>query len=132
MSLGVKRLTYKLRASAGYDNALLTYSQLFGEADADEEVSPDTEDPEAVGAAGERAAQAQANEHAVGGIERTSTRAWAEKVGYDPVKLFNKVSPALIAVLRANLVGRFILFLLQSGGEMYIPSFMKQSPNCQP
>ena len=67
-------------------------SQLFGEADADEEVSPDTEDPEAVGAAGEKAVQNQEKEDAIGGIERASTRTWAEDIGYDPVKLFNKVS----------------------------------------
>ena len=67
-------------------------SQLFGEADADEEVSPDTEDPEAVGTAGEKAVQNQEKENVAGGIERASTRTWAEEIGYDPVKLFNKVS----------------------------------------
>ena len=67
-------------------------SQLFGEADADEEVSPDTEDPEAVGTAGEKAAQNEEKEGVVGGIERASTRTWAEEIQYDPVRLFNKVS----------------------------------------
>ena len=68
------------------------YSQLFGEADADEEVSPDTEDPEAVGVAGENAVNNQGKDDIVGGIERTSTRSWTEEINYDPVKLFNKVS----------------------------------------
>ncbi|XP_015751660.1 PREDICTED: SUMO-activating enzyme subunit 2-B-like [Acropora digitifera] len=67
-------------------------SQLFGEADADEEVSPDTEDPEAVGTAGEKAALNEEKEGVVGGIERASTRTWAEEIQYDPVRLFNKVS----------------------------------------
>ena len=75
------------------DNVILiNCSQLFGEADADEEVSPDTEDPEAVGTAGEKAAQNEEKEGVVGGIERASTRTWAEEIQYDPVRLFNKVS----------------------------------------
>ena len=68
---------------------------MFGEADADEEVSPDTEDPEAVGEAGERAVTSKEKENATGGIERASTRSWAEEIGYDPVRLFNKVSSRL-------------------------------------
>ncbi|XP_067055754.1 SUMO-activating enzyme subunit 2-like [Acropora muricata] len=67
------------------------FNQLFGEADADEEVSPDTEDPEAVGTAGEKAAQNEEKEGVVGGIERASTRTWAEEIQYDPVRLFNKL-----------------------------------------
>ena len=66
-------------------------SQLFGEADADEEVSPDTEDPEAAAEAGENALQNSSNNDANGGIQRTSTRAWAEEIDYNPTKLFNKV-----------------------------------------
>ena len=65
---------------------------MFGEADADEEVSPDTEDPEAVGEAGERAVQNKEKDGVAGGIERASTRAWAEGIEYDPIRLFNKVS----------------------------------------
>ena len=72
---------------------------MFGEADADEEVSPDTEDPEAVGGAGEKAVQNQEKENATGGIERASTRTWAEEIGYDPVKLFNKVRYELLLLL---------------------------------
>lgn len=37
-------------------------SQLFGEHNEDEDVSPDTEDPEAVAAAGDSALQKEANE----------------------------------------------------------------------
>ena len=55
-------------------------------------MSPDTEDPEAVGTAGEKAAQNEEKEGVVGGIERASTRTWAEEIQYDPVRLFNKVS----------------------------------------
>ena len=63
---------------------------MFGEADADEEVSPDTEDPEAMGDAGEKALEKEAD--AVGGVARQSTRLWAEDIGYDSVRLFNKVN----------------------------------------
>ena len=55
-------------------------------------MSPDTEDPEAVGTAGEKAVQNEGKEGVVGGIERASTRTWAEEIQYDPVRLFNKVS----------------------------------------
>ena len=82
---------------------MVCYSQLFGEADADEEVSPDTEDPEAVGGAGEKAVQNQ-KENVAGGIERASTRTWAEDIGYDPVKLFNKVSYELLLLLLLSLL----------------------------
>lgn len=44
-----------------------------------------------LGDAGQKALQSQASE-AVGGIERKSTRVWAEESGYDSSKLFNKVS----------------------------------------
>ena len=84
-------------------NILVSCSQLFGEADADEEVSPDTEDPEAVGGAGEKAIQNEEKENAVGGIERTSTRTWAEDIGYDPVKLFNKVTYELVLVVSSKI-----------------------------
>ncbi|KAL1128980.1 hypothetical protein AAG570_013514 [Ranatra chinensis] len=54
------------------------FNQLFGEDDPDEDVSPDTADPEA----------ADANK---GTIDRISTRAWAQSTGYDPKKLFLKL-----------------------------------------
>lgn len=50
-----------------------------------------------MGSAGERAVQNQEKEGVVGGIERASTRTWAEEIGYDPVKLFNKVSKLIIS-----------------------------------
>lgn len=57
---------------------------MFGEADPDQDVSPDTEDPEAVGDAGEKALSND------GEINRVSTRDWAQEINYNPEKLFNK------------------------------------------
>ena len=65
------------------------FNQLFGESNADEDVSPDTADPEAGGTAGEEALQNEANEK--GNIERVNTRSWAQACQYDPEKLFNKL-----------------------------------------
>ncbi len=67
-------------------------SQLFGEEDPDQDVSPDTEDPEAAGDAGESALAADAKTDAVGGIERRSTRQWAVDSGYHAQKIFTKVN----------------------------------------
>ncbi|XP_031558479.1 SUMO-activating enzyme subunit 2-like [Actinia tenebrosa] len=66
------------------------FNQLFGEADADEEVSPDTEDPEAMGDAGMKALEKDHVPDAIGGVMRQSTRSWAEQTGYNVVRLFNK------------------------------------------
>lgn len=66
-----------------------TNSQLFGEYDPDEEVSPDTADPESAGDAGTAALEAAAN--AEGNVERVSTRKWAQHNEYDPEKVFNKL-----------------------------------------
>ncbi|KAJ8303465.1 hypothetical protein KUTeg_019861 [Tegillarca granosa] len=66
-------------------------SQLFGEEDPDQDVSPDTEDPELAGEAGQSALQTDAKDDAVGGIKRQSTRMWAMETGYNPKKLFNKL-----------------------------------------
>jgi len=69
------------------------FNQLFGEADPDEDVSPDTEDPEAAGdAAGEKAAgqEGEAKGGESGNVERKSTRGWAEDNGYNTQKLFQK------------------------------------------
>ena len=86
------------------------FNQLFGEADPDEDVSPDTEDPEASGedagkkvqlfvpledlkklcnfkAAGE---EGEEKGGAAGNVERRSTRAWAQDSGYNTQKLFQK------------------------------------------
>ncbi|XP_027023706.1 SUMO-activating enzyme subunit 2 [Tachysurus fulvidraco] len=66
------------------------FNQLFGEEDADQEVSPDTADPEAAWNPEETAARAQASDQD-GDIKRISTKDWARSTGYDPVKLFNKL-----------------------------------------
>ncbi|XP_069571259.1 SUMO-activating enzyme subunit 2 isoform X1 [Brachyistius frenatus] len=68
------------------------FNQLFGEEDADQEVSPDTADPEAAWKPEETEARATASEKD-GDIKRVSTKNWARSTGYDPVKLFNKVRP---------------------------------------
>ncbi|XP_046993261.1 SUMO-activating enzyme subunit 2 [Schistocerca americana] len=65
------------------------FNQLFGEDDPDEDVSPDTEDPEAAGEAGEGALNATKTEGA--NIDRVSTRSWAVSCNYDPKKLMNKL-----------------------------------------
>nr|XP_033797862.1 SUMO-activating enzyme subunit 2 [Geotrypetes seraphini] len=66
------------------------FNQFFGEEDADQEVSPDTADPEAAWEPGEAAARARASSED-GDIKRISTKEWAKSTGYDPVKLFNKL-----------------------------------------
>ncbi|XP_008309250.1 SUMO-activating enzyme subunit 2 [Cynoglossus semilaevis] len=66
------------------------FNQLFGEEDADQEVSPDTADPEAAWNPEETAARATASEKD-GDIKRVSTKEWARSTGYDAVKLFNKL-----------------------------------------
>ncbi|XP_042352344.1 SUMO-activating enzyme subunit 2 isoform X1 [Plectropomus leopardus] len=66
------------------------FNQLFGEEDADQEVSPDTADPEAAWNPEDTAARATASEKD-GDIKRVSTKEWARSTGYDPVKLFNKL-----------------------------------------
>ncbi|TKS73033.1 SUMO-activating enzyme subunit 2 [Collichthys lucidus] len=66
------------------------FNQLFGEEDADQEVSPDTADPEAAWNPEDTAARATASEKD-GDIKRISTKDWARSTGYDPVKLFNKL-----------------------------------------
>uniref|UniRef100_A0A023EVG3 SUMO-activating enzyme subunit n=1 Tax=Aedes albopictus TaxID=7160 RepID=A0A023EVG3_AEDAL len=65
------------------------YNQLFGESNEDEDVSPDTADPEAGAEAGESALAAEANEK--GNVDRVNTRTWAQQCGYDPEKIFNKL-----------------------------------------
>ncbi|KAG5325054.1 SAE2 enzyme, partial [Acromyrmex heyeri] len=65
------------------------FNQLFGEEDPDQDVSPDTADPEAADTAGEEALQGESNDK--GNIDRISTRAWAQSCDYDPEKLFTKL-----------------------------------------
>lgn len=58
---------------------------MFGEADADEDVAPDTEDPElATSGSGDDAKPAAA-------AAKESTRQWAERIDYDPERLLNKL-----------------------------------------
>ncbi|XP_060892239.1 SUMO-activating enzyme subunit 2 [Labrus mixtus] len=66
------------------------FNQLFGEEDADQEVSPDTADPEAAWKPEDTAARATASEKD-GDIKRVSTKEWARSTGYDAEKLFNKL-----------------------------------------
>ncbi|CAN2389270.1 modifier activating enzyme 2, partial [Pristimantis euphronides] len=66
------------------------FNQLFGEEDADQEVSPDTADPEASWDPSEAVQRANASDED-GEIKRVSTKQWAKSTGYDPVKLFNKL-----------------------------------------
>ncbi|XP_034391090.1 SUMO-activating enzyme subunit 2 [Cyclopterus lumpus] len=66
------------------------FNQLFGEEDADQEVSPDTADPEAAWNPEDTAARATASEND-GDIKRVSTKDWARSTGYDAVKLFHKL-----------------------------------------
>ncbi|XP_074488241.1 SUMO-activating enzyme subunit 2 [Sebastes fasciatus] len=66
------------------------FNQLFGEEDADQEVSPDTADPEAAWKPEDTATRATASEKD-GDIKRVSTKEWARSTGYDSVKLFNKL-----------------------------------------
>ena len=44
------------------------------------------------GDAGEVALQSEAKESVAGGVARKSTRMWAQQSGYEPEKIFNKVS----------------------------------------
>ncbi|XP_077291435.1 ubiquitin-like activating enzyme 2 [Arctopsyche grandis] len=66
------------------------FNQLFGEEDPDQDVSPDTKDPEAAGNAAQQALGASSS-NVEGNVERTSTRTWAHSCNYDPTKLFNKL-----------------------------------------
>ena len=74
------------------------FSQLFGEADPDEDVSPDTADPELQGGdtEGKPEAAAEAND---GNVSRVSTRQWAEECDYDAEKLFTKLFDSDITYL---------------------------------
>lgn len=65
------------------------FSQLFGEHNEDEDVSPDAADPEAVASAGDAALTGESTES--GNVQRVSTRKWAEEANYDAAKIFNKL-----------------------------------------
>lgn len=62
------------------------FNQLFGEEDPDQDVSPDTADPEASSEVGQNS-----ESNAKGNVERVSTRLWAQSCGYDAEKLFTKL-----------------------------------------
>lgn len=64
------------------------FNQLFGEDNADEDVSPDTADPEAAGEAAVEALIGESNKE--GNINRVSTKQWAMNCDYLAEKLFNK------------------------------------------
>ncbi|XP_061139430.1 SUMO-activating enzyme subunit 2 [Syngnathus typhle] len=66
------------------------FNQLFGEEDADQDVSPDTADPEASWNPEETATRATAAEMD-GDVKRVSTKQWARRNKYDAIKLFNKL-----------------------------------------
>jgi len=65
------------------------FNQLFGEDDPDQDVSPDTEDPEQ---AGDQAGAAATNNQGKqdGNVERKSTKQWAQECEYATHKLFQK------------------------------------------
>ncbi|XP_058818992.1 SUMO-activating enzyme subunit 2 [Topomyia yanbarensis] len=65
------------------------FNQLFGESNDDEDVSPDTADPEAGAEVAETTLATEANDK--GNVDRVNTRAWAQQCGYDPEKIFNKL-----------------------------------------
>lgn len=72
-----------------YETCSEIISQLFGEHNEDEDVSPDTADPEAAASAGDSALEQESN--AEGNVTRVSTREWAQQTKYDPEKIFNKL-----------------------------------------
>lgn len=65
------------------------FNQLFGEPDADEDVSPDSTDPELGGEINSEKILQHTEE--TGNVHRVSTRVWAVSSGYNPEKLFNKL-----------------------------------------
>lgn len=72
------------------------FNQLFGEADPDQDVSPDTEDPEAAAKsdgdnAGAEAEKVEGEAKEDGNVERKSTRVWAEENDYNTQKIFAKL-----------------------------------------
>ena len=65
-------------------------SQLFGEPDADQDVSPDTADPELLdGSAAENNSSSDSDQQQE--EKKLSTRLWAESIAYDPSQLFVKL-----------------------------------------
>ena len=75
---------------------LLLSSQLFGECDAENDVSPDTE---LIPANGGEEMEIESN-----GKEHLSTRLWAERNEYDPIKLLEKVGVFPCGVTRCAMM----------------------------
>ena len=69
--------------------AKFLFNQLFGEEDADQDVSPDTEDPEAKTDNNGASGDVKEKETAI--IQRKSTREWARECDYDSALIFNKL-----------------------------------------
>ena len=73
------------------------FNQLFGEADPDQDVSPDTEDPELAGnkekegEAATTSGDSNGGAAADGNVQRKNTRTWAEENDYNTQKLFQKL-----------------------------------------
>lgn len=68
-----------------------TYSQLFGEPDADQDVSPDTADPELQDNSTAENDSSSDQQQMEEEERRLSTRQWAESIAYDPEQLFTKL-----------------------------------------
>ncbi|XP_035719314.1 SUMO-activating enzyme subunit 2-like isoform X1 [Vespa mandarinia] len=64
------------------------FNQLFGEEDPDQDVSPDTADPEATDTVAQDSLESESNSK--GNVDRVSTRSWAQSCNYDSKKLFTK------------------------------------------
>lgn len=64
------------------------FNQLFGEEDPDQDVSPDTADPEATDTAAQVSLETESSSK--GNVDRVSTRSWAQSCDYDSKKLFTK------------------------------------------
>lgn len=70
------------------------FNQLFGEADADKDVSPDSEDPELKQKESEEKPKEDGDkkpEEKMPGEEKVRTREWAQKNEYDPQTVFRKL-----------------------------------------
>eukprot|EP00117_Sycon_ciliatum_P042930 scpid51679/ scgid4471/ SUMO-activating enzyme subunit 2; Anthracycline-associated resistance ARX; Ubiquitin-like 1-activating enzyme E1B len=67
------------------------FNQLFGEVDADNEVAPDMTDPEAAKGGAVATEGASSDSTASSTQESCGTREWAERVDYDPEKIFTKL-----------------------------------------
>lgn len=79
------------------------FAQLFGEPDADNDVSPDSNDPELVNSAKNKEDGDKVENHNNGNGESSkqpqSTRSWAESNDYDPQMIFDKLFVQDIAYL---------------------------------